>query len=116
MQEEQGGKQEPRPGPILPAALIIVVVGIVVTLWQHPSVLHASRFGPIWPSLTVPTRHQWIRGKPTSQRLGWRLSCSGVLITQRSGMGWLMLGRAGLCTHAPCRHASVTGSSAGSRT
>lgn len=64
LQEEHGGKQEQSPSPVLPAALIIVVVGVVVTLWQHPSVLRASRFGPTWPSLTVPTRHQWLTGRP----------------------------------------------------
>ena len=57
--------QEGKPaaaGPRVPAALIIVLVGLVVTLWQNPSGIKDLRFGPTMPQLTVPTKKEWLRG------------------------------------------------------
>ena len=63
MQEEQQSKPEQRTGPQLPAALIIVLIGLAMTLLHNPSAVRSMRLGPAWPKLTVPTKAQWLKGE-----------------------------------------------------
>lgn len=46
----------------VPAALLVVGTGLVVTVAQYPAVLRSLRLGPSLPSLVFPTGRQWARG------------------------------------------------------
>ncbi len=46
----------------VPAALLVVATGLVVTVAQYPSVLRALRLGPRLPTLAAPTGRQWATG------------------------------------------------------
>ena len=47
----------------IPAALIIVVIGLFWTLLRNPAIVGALRLGPSRPQVVVPTRHQWYEGE-----------------------------------------------------
>ena len=59
MQEEKAEAQVK-----VPAALIIVLLGIAAALWQNPRVASRLRLGPSKPQFTMPTKHQWLKGAP----------------------------------------------------
>ncbi|KAK9840623.1 hypothetical protein WJX81_004876 [Elliptochloris bilobata] len=46
----------------VPAALLVVITGLVVTAAQYPAVLRALRLGPSLPGLIFPTGRQWANG------------------------------------------------------
>ena len=46
----------------VPAALIVVVFGILLTLALHPVVASSVSLGPSIPKLVFPTRKQWATG------------------------------------------------------
>ena len=48
----------------VPAALLVVATGLVVTVAQYPAVLRSLRLGPSLPSLVLPTGRQWASGAP----------------------------------------------------
>ena len=81
VQEQQQSKPEQSTGPKLPAALIIVLAGLVMTLvWQNPSAVRSMHLGPAWPKLTVPTKDQWLKGE-----LLWQcVEASGLGLQGRS--------------------------------
>ncbi|GAB4819782.1 hypothetical protein N2152v2_006828 [Parachlorella kessleri] len=43
----------------LPAALLLTVTGVVMTLVAHPGIIHALRFGPSRPELIMPSAADW---------------------------------------------------------
>ena len=45
-----------------PAALIVVLAGIMITLMMHPDVASSIRFGPSMPAIVMPTRGEWKKG------------------------------------------------------
>lgn len=47
----------------LPAALLVVFVGIVAALVQYPMVLRALRLGPNIPRIILPTLDEWKHGE-----------------------------------------------------
>lgn len=55
----------------VPAALLMVCTGLVVTVAQYPAVLRSLRLGPSLPSLVFPTGRQWARGalQPCTRRM-----------------------------------------------
>ena len=46
----------------MPAALLVVFVGIVVAIVQYPMVVRALRLGPSIPRIIVPTAGEWKTG------------------------------------------------------
>ena len=48
----------------LPAALILVMFGILLTLAMHSSIVSSLSFGPSMPKLVLPTREEWATGMP----------------------------------------------------
>ncbi len=47
----------------VPAALVIMVLGIILTLAMHSGVLHGIGIGPVKPRVIVPTKAEWRKGK-----------------------------------------------------
>lgn len=50
----------------VPAALLVVVTGLIVTVAQYPTVLRSLRIGPSLPGLVIPTGRQWANGAISS--------------------------------------------------
>ena len=46
----------------MPAALLVVFVGVVVAIVQYPMVVRALRLGPSAPHVVVPTLDEWKTG------------------------------------------------------
>lgn len=46
----------------MPAALLVVFVGMVVAIVQYPIVVRALRFGPSAPRIIVPSMDEWRTG------------------------------------------------------
>ena len=46
----------------VPAALLVVLVGVAVAAVRHPQVLRDLRLGPTVPSITLPTWQEWKTG------------------------------------------------------
>ena len=46
----------------VPAALIVVLLGLAAALLQHPHVASQLRLGPSTPRLVLPTQQQWLKG------------------------------------------------------
>ena len=58
-------QRQQKTGWQIPAALIVVVVGVIWTMISHPHLLRTLRFGPTSPQLIIPSYSQWIRGDIT---------------------------------------------------
>ena len=54
--------QRAKEGARLPAALIIVVLGVILTLLMHSGVVHTIGIGPVKPHVIVPTKAEWRKG------------------------------------------------------
>jgi MFS superfamily sulfate permease-like transporter len=65
---DDGSRSPPSPSanhnhhPILPCALILVIIGVVATLIAYPDVLSELSMGPATPSIVVPTSAEWKTG------------------------------------------------------
>jgi len=65
---DDGSHSPPSPSanhnhhPILPCALILVIIGVVATLIAYPDVLSELSMGPATPSIVVPTSAEWKTG------------------------------------------------------
>ncbi|KAK9795547.1 hypothetical protein WJX73_003922 [Symbiochloris irregularis] len=47
---------------LIPAALIVVLVGLLWTGLRHPQLLKALQFGPTRPHFVMPSRDEWLQG------------------------------------------------------
>ena len=46
----------------VPAALIIMILGIILTLAMHSGVARSIGIGPVKPHIIVPTKAEWRKG------------------------------------------------------
>lgn len=92
----------------VPAALLVVLVGLVVAAVQNPHVFQDLHLGPTVPTLTLPTWQEWKTGDPDSSDS-----------TSRDASPWFclivcVLCLWKLCLHAPAWQADMGTSGAGS--
>ena len=48
----------------VPAALIVVLLGLAAALWHNPRIASQLRLGPSVPRIVLPSRKQWLHGEP----------------------------------------------------